>query len=102
MARNYIVESKPALIVNVVDASNFRRNLYLTASKASFPAMIIALNMDTAERQLQDWTRRRYPRQRRSRHCDGGQPPGRGIPELREMCVAVIEGKISAMPRPSP
>ncbi|HQN00722.1 MAG TPA: FeoB small GTPase domain-containing protein, partial [Candidatus Hydrogenedentes bacterium] len=34
VARNYIVERKPALIVNVVDASNFERNLYLTSQLA--------------------------------------------------------------------
>jgi len=102
VARNYIVESKPALIVNVVDASNFERNLYLTTQLMEMRIpMIIALNMvDTAER-------RGYKVDAAKVSALLGVPViatvasrGRGIPELREMCVAVIEGKISAMPAP--
>ena len=51
VARNYVVERTPALIVNVVDASNFERNLYLTIHSWKCIPMVIALNMvDTAER----------------------------------------------------
>ena len=52
VARNYIIDEKPDLIVNVVDASNLERNLYLTAQliELNLP-MVIALNMvDVAEK----------------------------------------------------
>jgi len=102
VARNYIVERKPALIVNVVDASNFERNLYLTIQLMEMRIpMIIALNMvDTAER-------RGYQVDVAKVSALLGVPViatvasrGRGIMELRDACVAVIEGHIPAIPAP--
>ncbi len=44
--RKYIIEKKPDLIINVVDASNLERNLYLTAQLIDMDVpMIMALNM---------------------------------------------------------
>ncbi|MFC1976307.1 FeoB small GTPase domain-containing protein [Chloroflexota bacterium] len=46
IARDFIVKEKPALVVNVADAANLERNLYLTAQilETGIP-LIIALNM---------------------------------------------------------
>ena len=46
VARNYLVEEKPDVILNVVDASNIERNLYLTTQlmELGIP-VVIALNM---------------------------------------------------------
>ena len=52
VARNYIVDEQPDVILNVIDASNLERNLYLTAQliELNMP-MVIALNMvDVAEK----------------------------------------------------
>ncbi|MBQ9641961.1 MAG: ferrous iron transport protein B [Bacteroidaceae bacterium] len=44
--RKYIIEKTPDLIINVVDASNLERNLYLTAQLIDMDVpMIMALNM---------------------------------------------------------
>ena len=44
--RKYIIEQTPDVIVNVIDASNLERNLYLTAQLIDMDVpMIIALNM---------------------------------------------------------
>lgn len=44
--RNYIFESKPDIIVNIIDASNLERNLYLTTQLIDMGIqMVIALNM---------------------------------------------------------
>jgi ferrous iron transport protein B len=44
--RNYIFENKPDIVVNVVDASNLERNLYLTSQLIDMGVQIvIALNM---------------------------------------------------------
>lgn len=102
VARNYIVERKPALIVNVVDAANFERNLYLTIQLMEMRIpMVIVLNMvDTAER-------RGYRVDVEKASALLGVPViptiasrGKGIPELRDTCVAVIEGRLTAMPAP--
>ena len=44
--RNYIFDNKPDLVVNIVDASNLERNLYLTTQLIDMGVqMVIALNM---------------------------------------------------------
>ncbi len=51
IARDFIVEGKPDVVVNIVDASNVERNLYLTVQIMELGAnLVIALNMmDMAE-----------------------------------------------------
>ncbi|MDO8842354.1 FeoB small GTPase domain-containing protein, partial [Methanocalculus sp.] len=51
IARNFIIEDHPDVVVQVVDASNLERNLYLTMQLAELGRpVIIALNMaDVAE-----------------------------------------------------
>jgi ferrous iron transport protein B len=46
IARDYIVRQHPDLVINVVDASNLERNLYLTAQLIEIGApTLLALNM---------------------------------------------------------
>ncbi len=46
LARDYILSEKPDLVVNVIDASNLERNLYLTIQLLEMGApLIVALNM---------------------------------------------------------
>lgn len=102
VARNYIVERKPALIVDVVDASNLERNLYLTTQivEMGIPTIIVLNMVDTAER--------------RGYHVDAvnlsrllGVPViptvasrGSGINELRDTCIAIVENRLKATPTP--
>ncbi|WRS27589.1 ferrous iron transport protein B [Oscillospiraceae bacterium MB08-C2-2] len=53
VARNYIIEQNPDVIINIVDATNLERNLYLTTQllETGRP-MVLALNMiDVLEKQ---------------------------------------------------
>lgn len=46
VTRNYIIDEKPNLIINIVDATNLERNLYLTMQLAELGIpMVVALNM---------------------------------------------------------
>ena len=46
VARGYLVNEKPDAILNIVDATNIERNLYLTTQLAELGIpMVIALNM---------------------------------------------------------
>jgi ferrous iron transport protein B len=46
VARDYLVNAKPQVVINIVDASNLERNLYLTCQFLELGVpMIIALNM---------------------------------------------------------
>lgn len=51
VARNFILSREAALIINIVDASNIERNLYLTTQLLEMRApLLVALNMmDMAE-----------------------------------------------------
>ena len=52
VTRNYLIDEHPDAIINLVDASNIERNLYLTTQlcEVGFP-VVIALNMmDVAEK----------------------------------------------------
>lgn len=53
VARNVIIEEKPDVVINVVDASNLNRNLYLTMQLKELDVpIVLALNMaDMAEKQ---------------------------------------------------
>lgn len=52
ISRNFILEEKPDLVINIVDATNLERNLYLTTQIMEIDVpMVIALNMmDTLEK----------------------------------------------------
>ncbi len=52
IARNYILDEKPDCVINIIDATNLERNLYLTTQIMEIDVpMIIALNMmDTVEK----------------------------------------------------
>ncbi len=52
IVRDYIICNRPALVVNVVDAANLERNLYLTAQIIEMDApLLLVLNMiDSARR----------------------------------------------------
>lgn len=46
IARDFIVRARPAAVINVVDAANLERNLYLTAQLLETQAtLLLALNM---------------------------------------------------------
>jgi ferrous iron transport protein B len=51
IARDFIVEQKPDAVVNVVDAANLERNLYLTAQilETGIPVIVVLNMMDVAE-----------------------------------------------------
>src|SRR5512134_1932020 len=49
IARDYIIEQKPDLVINVVDATNLERNLYLTVQLLELDVpVVMALNMTDA------------------------------------------------------
>lgn len=46
ISRNYILDEKPDCVINIVDATNLERNLYLTTQIMEIDVpMVIALNM---------------------------------------------------------
>ncbi|NLN92234.1 MAG: ferrous iron transport protein B [Candidatus Hydrogenedens sp.] len=102
VARNFILDEHPSLIINVVDASNLERNLYLTIQLMEMQIpMVIALNMmDTAER-------RGYKIDVEGLSQLLGVPViptiacrDKGIDEISAASLAVLHGKEKADPSP--
>jgi len=52
VARNYILQKKPDLVINIVDASNLERNLYLTVQllELGAPVLLLLSMIDIAQR----------------------------------------------------
>jgi ferrous iron transport protein B len=49
IARDYIIEERPDVVINVVDATNLERNLYLTVQLLELDVpVVLALNMSDA------------------------------------------------------
>ena len=95
IARNFIVDEKPDAVVDIVDASNLERNLYLAVQILEMRApLIIALNMmDQAES-------KRYRIDVNALAQEIGAPivpmvanRNRGTDELLKEIVNVFEGK---------
>lgn len=92
IARDYIVRSRPSLVINVIDSCNLERNLYLTAQLLDTGTpLLLALNMvDMAgERSISIDTERMQQRL--------GMPVvalaasrGQGIMELRHTLVSML------------
>ncbi len=102
VARNYIVDRQPALIVDVVDASNLERNLYLTTQIAEMRMpMVIALNMvDAAERRGYQVDADKLSQLLGVPVIPTVASRGIGIKALRDTCIAVVEGRHEAVPTP--
>ena len=97
VARKFIIEEKPDVVVDIVDASNLERNLYLSVQLMELEApMILALNMmDEAEN-------RKYKIDIEKLSAGMGvavvpmvASKNKGVPELLSEIVKIAEGKKS-------
>lgn len=102
IARDFIVQEKPDLVVAVVDAANLERNLYLTAQilETGVP-LIVALNMsDVAESRGYQIDKAKLS------ELLGGAPvvqtiasKGIGLDQLREKIVEFVENEAASPQR---
>lgn len=77
ITRNYLIEDSPDVIINIVDASNLERNLYLTTQLMEFGIpVVVALNLmdivkkrgyTSSPKSCQSCCRSRLSRSRRSK-----------------------------------
>ena len=55
ISRNYLLDEKPSCIINIIDATNFERNLYLTTQLMEIDIpIVVALNMMDVVKKLGD------------------------------------------------
>lgn len=98
IARDFIVTARPALVINVVDATNLERNLYLTAQllDTGTPLLIVLNMLDMArERKLE------IDAAQLSRALDGAPvvamtaSQGKGFDSLKQAISALLQQVIA-------
>lgn len=100
IARNFVVDEKPDVVVDVVDASSLERNLYLTVQLLEMGAqVIVALNMmDQADRKGYEIDILRLSRLLGVPVIPMSANRNRGTAELLREIVNVVERKATAKP----
>ncbi len=95
IARNFIVEEKPDVVVDIVDATNLERNLYLTVQLLELEAKVVmALNMmDEAASRNHHIDVKKLSELLRIPIVPTVANRNRGTKELLEAIIAVAEGR---------
>ena len=101
VARNFIIEDGPDLVVDVLDASNLERHLYLAIQIMEMGApLLLALNMvDVAKRRGLDIDHAKLSELLGVPVVPTVGSKGTGIKELLQRCSDAIDGKVSVSPR---
>jgi len=97
IARNYIIEKKPDVVVNVIDGTNLERNLYLTTQLMELETdLLVALNMnDEVNKKGMKIDFKQLQKLLGSHVIPTSAISGEGIKSLMSHIVRVYEGKIS-------
>ncbi len=97
IARNFIIYEKPDVVVNIVDASNIERNLYLTVQLLELEAnLVVALNMmDLAKSRGYRIDTRRLEELLGAPVVPMVASSKEGTEELKEVIADLVEGKMS-------
>jgi len=101
VARNFIIEDGPDLVVDVLDASNLERHLYLAIQIMEMGVpLLLALNMvDVAKRRGLDIDHAKLSELLGVPVVPTVGSKGTGIKELLQRCIDAIDGKVSVSPR---
>ena len=95
VARDYLVEHRPDVVINIVDAANLERNLYLSCQFMEMGVpMVIALNMmDVAVKRGIDIHHKKLAALLNIPVCPIVARSGKGVPELMATAVDVAKHK---------
>ena len=94
VARNYLIEERPDVILNIVDATNLERNLYLTTQLVEIGIpVVIALNMmDLVRRKGDNINVPELSRQLGCKVVEISALKGEGTEAAAEAAIAAAEG----------
>ncbi len=94
VARNYLIEERPDVILNIVDGTNLERNLYLTTQLVELGIpVVIALNMmDLVNREGDTINTAELSRELGCRIVEISALKGTGIDEAVSACVEAANG----------
>lgn len=86
ISRDYILHEKPEVVVNIVDASNLERNLYLTTQLLELGVpVVVALNMmDIVKKKGEELSSKALAKKLGCPVCEISAINNTGLPELKE------------------
>ena len=92
VSRDYILNDKPDVVVNIVDASNLERNLYLTTQIMELGApVVVALNMmDVVKSKGEEISSKALEKQLGCPVCEISAIHNTGFPELKKAIEKVM------------
>ncbi|MCJ7471324.1 MAG: ferrous iron transport protein B [Actinobacteria bacterium] len=95
VARNYVLEEKPDIVVNVIDSSNLERNLYLTVQLLEIGApLVLDFNMvDIAKKKGQEVDRELLSELLGAPIVETVGPKGIGTKEILDAAIKAKEGR---------
>jgi len=93
VARNFIINDSPDLVIIVIDAANLERNLYLAVQilELEVPALIVLNMFDMAQARGFEIDTEHLSRELQAPIVTAVARKGRGIAELKELIIEVAE-----------
>ena len=94
VARNYLIDERPDVVLNIVDATNLERNLYLTTQVVEIGIpVVVALNMMDLVRRAGDTINvKELSRELGCRVVEISALKGEGIDEAVKACIEAASG----------
>jgi ferrous iron transport protein B len=94
VARNFVIEEDPDLVVSVVDASNLERSLYLTIQfmELGVPLIVVLNKSDVAESRGLSVDTRKLSQLLNAPIVKTVAHEGKGLDELRDAIISVVTG----------
>ena len=95
ISRDFIIDEKPDVIIDIVDASNLERNLYLTTQLIELGApVIVALNMmDVVKSKGEELSSKVLSQKLGCPVCEIEAINNNGLPELKNTVASILNGQ---------
>ena len=100
VARNYLVNDRPDVILNIVDGTNIERNLYLTTQLTEFGIpVVMAINMmDVVNKQGDKIDTKRIEKELGVTVCPISALKGEGVMEAAQEAVQIASSEVKTVP----
>ena len=98
VARNYLIDEKPDVILNIIDGTNLERNLYLTTQllEVGIP-VVVAVNMiDVVDKNGDTINVKQLSKELGCNVCEISALKGSGIEEAAELAIKAAGTKVAA------
>lgn len=95
VARNYLIDEKPDVILNIIDGTNLERNLYLTTQlvEVGIPVVVAVNMMDVVEKNGDSINAEALSKELGCKVCEISALKGTGIEEAAELAVKAAGSK---------